>query len=306
MRVVVTGGSGFIGSHVVEALHRRGCEVVSVDLNASQYAPEGVEALRLDVRDEAALREVLREVDAVVHLAALVDARESLYEPSRYHDVNVGGTLALLKACRDAGVGRVVLASSAAVYGNPARVPVSEDHPLRPLNPYGATKVACEAYASAFHHSYGLPVVILRIFNAYGPRQTRAYAGVVSIFVRNALMGRPLVIYGDGEQTRDFIYVSDVVRAIVAAVESGVEFGVFNVGTGRQTSVNELARLVLELTGRPDLQVVHREGVPGDVRHSCADVTRIARELGWRAEVGLREGLRRTIEWYRSGAARAR
>jgi len=302
MRVLVTGASGFIGSHVVEALTSRGHEVVAIDIAPYSNPPEGVQFLRLDIRDHLRLHNVIGKVSSIVHLAALINAYESIKVPDLYHDVNVNGTLSLLKFSQDLRVEKFVFASSAAVYGEPQYLPIDEKHPLRPLNPYGATKVACEAYISAFHFTYDIPAIILRIFNAYGPRQTGAYAGVISKFIKRALSGESLIIYGDGEQTRDFIYVDDVVGAIVEALESDLNFGIFNIGTGKATSINELAELIRKLTNR-NVPVIHEKERPGDIRHSHASIKAAEKVLKWAPKIELEEGLRITIRWYKEQLA---
>jgi len=298
MRVLVTGGFGFIGSHLVETLNSRGYETTVVDITSHGYQTKEIQFLNIDIRDYTRLRNSIKKVDFIVHLAALINAHESVQVPKLYHDVNVNGTLSLLKLCRDFKVEKLVFASSAAVYGEAQYLPINEDHPLRPLNPYGATKVACEAYISAFHFSYGIPAIILRVFNTYGPKQSGAYVGVISKFIKRALLGKQLIVYGDGRQTRDFIYVSDVVEAIMRALESDLEFGIFNVGTGKATSINELAELVKRLTNNKTLPVVHEGERSGDIRHSCADIRRARKLLKWAAKVQLKEGLRKTIKWY--------
>jgi len=299
MRVLVTGGSGFIGSHLVKALVEEGYDVVVVDIKVPNCSIEGVKFLKLDIRNYPALRKAIKSVELIVHLAALIDAHESVIRPNLYHEINVNGTLNILRLCKDLKIRKLIFTSSAAVYGEARYLPIDEEHSLNPLTPYGATKVACEAYISAFHSSYGISAIILRVFNAYGPKQLGTYAGVISNFIKRALSNKPLIIYGDGKQTRDFVYVSDVVKAIIKALKSNVDFGVFNVGSGKPTSINELAELIKELTNR-ELKIVHENDRIGDVRHSYANIKRIKEVLEWVAEVELREGLRKTIEWYKS------
>ena len=198
MKALVTGSSGFIGSHIVETLVKNSYEVVAVDVVQNNSLPNKVTFYELDIRDYTELYKAIKGVDLVIHLAALINARESIENPDLYHNVNVGGTLNILKLCRDLNVKKLIFASSAAVYGEPQYLPIDEKHPLRPLNPYGATKVACEAYISAFHSLYKIPTVILRIFNVYGPKQLEAHTGVISNFIKRALSGESLIIYGDG------------------------------------------------------------------------------------------------------------
>ena len=283
----------------MKALVEEGYDVVVVDIKVPNCSIEGVKFLKLDIRNYPALRKAIKSVELIVHLAALIDAHESVIRPNLYHEINVNGTLNILRLCKDLKIRKLIFTSSAAVYGEARYLPIDEEHSLNPLTPYGATKVACEAYISAFHSSYGISAIILRVFNAYGPKQLGTYAGVISNFIKRALSNKPLIIYGDGKQTRDFVYVSDVVKAIIKALKSNVDFGVFNVGSGKPTSINELAELIKELTNR-ELKIVHENDRIGDVRHSYANIKRIKEVLEWVAEVELREGLRKTIEWYKS------
>jgi UDP-glucose 4-epimerase len=277
LRVLVTGGAGFIGSHLVRALTSRGFRVRVLDdlsrgsLNSLKPVLDVVEFVRGDVRDSFAVSSSVRGVDVVVHLAALTDCAASR------------------------GVSVLVFASSAAVYGEPERLPVGEDHPLNPVNPYGASKVAGEAYVKAYSRVNGYRPVILRIFNTYGPGQTRSYAGVVEEFKRRIKAGKPLVIYGDGLQTRDFIHVSDVVEAIMKAVEVEEARGVYNIGSGRAVTVRELAELMTRIAGRT-VEVKHVGPRPGDIRMSQADIAKAERELKFKPRIELEEGLRKLLE----------
>ncbi len=296
MEVAVTGGLGFIGRHTVELLSSGGHSVrVLDDLSraAPGGAPEGARVVRVDVRDLDGVREALEGVDAVIHLAALTDVRESAERPLLYHEVNSTGTLNVLRASVEAGVSRVVYASSAAVYGEPETLPIREDHPTRPTSIYGATKLSGEAYCRAAHGTYGLSVVVLRYFNVYGPGQNVHYAGVIAKFAERISKGLPLVIYGDGRQTRDFIHVRDVARANLVALEAPVDFGVFNVATGREVSVLELSRVMQEAAG-VEVGVEFGPPIPGDIRRSVGDPSKIE-ELGFRAETPLEEGIKDLI-----------
>ncbi|WP_048151515.1 SDR family oxidoreductase [Palaeococcus ferrophilus] len=299
--VVVTGGAGFIGSHIAEEL-RNDNEVIVIDnlyTGREENVPDGVSFVRADVRDYGAIAELIREADYVFHEAAQVSVVESIEDPVFTEEVNVLGTLNILKALLD-GHGKLVFASSAAVYGDNPNLPLKESERPRPLSPYGVTKWAAEEYLRVFHELYGLPVVALRYFNVFGPRQgANQYAGVINIFINHALKGEPLVIFGDGKQTRDFIYVRDVVKAnILAAESSGADGRVFNVGTGKSTSVLELATKVLEITGSNG-SILFDKPRPGDIRHSLADIGEIKR-LGFKPEWSLEEGLKKTVEWYRT------
>ncbi len=299
MRVLVTGGAGFIGSHLVRRLVERGYSVRVLD-NFSTGSIENiwdvlgsVELVKGDVRDPETVRRGVEGVEAVVHLAALISVPESVEKPDLYFDVNVKGTYNISKAFRGSVL---VFASSSSVYGEPQHLPVGEGHPLNPKSPYAASKIAGEAFTLSFSHINGYRPVVLRIFNAYGPGQSRAYAGVVSEFISRVSVGEPPVIYGDGEQTRDFIHVSDVVEAMISAVEREEARGVYNIGSGREVKIRELARIILEAFGRGDLTPIHAPPREGDVRRSCADISLAARDLAWKPKIRLEDGVRELVE----------
>jgi len=299
VRVLVTGGYGFIGSHLARRLLELGFEVVVFDnfSKPSCVVVDGASVVKGDLRFASAVERALDGVDVVYHLAALTDVRESVRRPRLYHRVNADGTLNLLEGCRRAGVKRVIYVSSCAVYGEPVRLPIDENHPTNPLSPYAASKLAAEAYCRSYAFCYGFDVAVFRLFNVYGPRQSDDYAGVISEFVRRVCNGEPPVIYGSGEQSRDFIYVSDVVECLVKAIDlSGFE--VFNLGSGRAMTINELAELVLRLSGRSGLEPVRVEGRRGEVFASVADVSKVERVLGFRAKKPLEEGIKELIEAY--------
>jgi len=296
----VTGGAGFIGSHLVKALVKAGHQVRVLD-NLSTGSIENladvlntIEFVRGDVRDYGAVESAVRGVDAVVHLAALIDVAESVEKPDLYFDVNVRGTYNVAKASKN--VSTFVFASSSAVYGEPIRVPIPEDHPLMPKSPYAASKISGEAFVQAFANQYGFRPVILRLFNVYGPKQSRAYAGVIIEFIRRVSRGEPPVIFGDGEQTRDFIHVSDVVEAVMLSLRNEGVRGVFNIGSGEGVTINHLARLILKLMGREDLRPVYAPPRPGDIRHSIADISRARKELEFKPKVGLEIGIKELIK----------
>jgi len=302
--VILTGGAGFIGSHTARLLGEKGCRVVVVDIREPPARPAGdTTYLRLDVSDWRGLREGLAAlrgdaVDAVIHLAAVVSVEEARRSPRRTVVVNVEGTLNMLEAARLLDARVFVYASSAAVYGEPLRLPVDEEHPLRPINLYGDTKLMGEMLVKRYSSDYGLKAAVLRYFNVYGPGMRGGpYAGVIHAFITRLLRGQPPVIYGDGRQTRDFVHVRDVARANYAALASGAG-GVFNIGTGRETSINDLYRILCGIVGRcpPPVYAPPR---PGDVRRSVASIERAAKTLGWRPGIGLEHGLRETVEWYR-------
>jgi UDP-glucose 4-epimerase len=302
--VLVTGGAGFIGSHLVRALVSQGDRVRVFDnlTTGRRDHLEGVEAELIvgDIRDLEELEGATRGTEAVYHLAAMISVAETMADPLTCYEVNLRGSLNVLEAARLVGVRAVVLASSAAVYGG-TEGRVREALPARPISPYGATKLAMEEAAALFARAYGLPTVSLRLFNVYGPRQSpdSPYAAVIPRFIRRLLEESPLTIDGDGKQTRDFVYVDDVVRAMrLAAEKAAGATGPFNVGTGSSTSVQALAdRLQALIPGRP--APTHGPPRPGDIRHSASDIRLAKAALGYRPEVALERGLRVTVQWFR-------
>ncbi len=302
MRSLVTGGAGFIGSHLVEALVARGDRVRVLDdfstgKRGNLAAVAGnVEVIEGDIRDPAAVRAAMDGVERVFHQAALVSVPRSVEDPAANHTINVDGTFHLLDAARQARVPAFVHASSAAVYGDLPGLPKTEDMPIAPLSPYGLAKRIGEEYVELFGRLYGLPGISLRYFNVYGPRQdpSSPYSGVISIFIERLLEGNPPTIFGDGEQTRDFIYVADVVRANLLAAEAAQMGGVYNVSTGEATSISALWR---EIQGIAGVYVKPRfaPARAGDVRHSVASYERARANLGFRPEISLNEGLRQTL-----------
>ena len=297
--VVVTGGAGFIGSHIAWELVKDN-DVVIIDnlyTGKEENVPPGAKLVKADIRNYGSITELIGNADYVFHEAAQVSVVESIRDPVFTEGVNVLGTLNILKALLE-GHGKLIFASSAAVYGDNPNLPLRETERPRPLSPYGVTKATAEEYLRVYHELYGLPIVALRYFNVFGPRQgLNQYAGVISIFINRALKNEPLVIFGDGKQTRDFIYVKDVVRANILAAESRRANGrVLNVASGRQTTVLELARKVIEIVGA-NSPIVFDKPRPGDIRHSLADIGEIKR-LGFEPEWSLEEGLKKTVEWY--------
>ena len=284
VRVVVTGGAGFIGSHVAVWLAERGFKVVAVDSLERASAVRRLEeaGVPLVVGDVRFVD--LPPADAVVHAAAYISVEESWERPYDYMWNNAAATAKVAKQCAERGA-RLVYISSAAVYGEPVRLPVSEDHPTRPLSPYGLSKLAGERVVEMLTPG----AAVLRLFNVYGPGQRGPYAGVITKFLERARRGLPPVIYGDGGQTRDFVHVSDVARFVEVVLDRGAS-GVFNVGSGRAVSIRELAGFVMSLAGL-DGGPVYAPPRPGDIKHSVADVTK-ARGLGWEPRVGIEEGLR--------------
>jgi UDP-glucose 4-epimerase len=292
MKIAITGSSGFLGSFLFERLVR-GNEVFGLDLKPSPYAN-----IVGDVRDYPLVKKVVDKVEAVIHCAAQASVSKSIEDPLFDAKSNVIGTLNLLEAARRSGhLKRLVYISSAAVYGLPLYVPIDEDHPKRPLSPYGVSKLSGELYARIFHELYGVPTVCIRLFNVYGKGQdpNSPYSGVISKFLERIRKGMPLVIYGDGEQTRDFIHVHDVGDMIISSIEGNEAIGeVFNCGTGKEVSIKELAKKMLSLSGK-DLEVKHLDARPGDIKRSCADMRKAEKVLGFKPKISLEEGLRRLL-----------
>ena len=306
MKILVTGGAGFIGSHVVDAYVAAGHEVTVVDDLSTGHRENLNPAARfhqLDVTDPA-LVELIRDTrPAVLNLhAAQMDVRRSVADPLFDARVNILGTINLLDAARKANVRRVLFVSSGgAVYGEQEAFPAPESHPTNPVSPYGVSKRTGELYAFFYQAEYQLPFVALRYANVYGPRQDpHGEAGVVAIFTGRMLRAEPVTVNGDGKQTRDYVYVGDVARANLLALESTAT-GPINIGTGVETDVNTLARLLLEATGSRS-EVRRGPTKAGEQRRSVVDSGRAAEVLGWRPEVSLTDGLRRTVEWFRGRA----
>ncbi|MBI9085515.1 MAG: NAD-dependent epimerase/dehydratase family protein [Desulfobacterales bacterium] len=307
-RALVTGGAGFIGSHLVEALLGLGSEVVVMD-NLSTGRMENLAAVlsridfhRGDICDETALKSAAGGCDVVFHLAAVVSVVQTVETPVASALVNELGTLRVLEAARQAGAVRAVLSSSSAVYGNDAQVPNRESMMPRPMSPYAVQKLTGELYAGLYNDLYGMETVCLRYFNVYGPRQdpSSPYSGVISIFMDRAISGTPPVIYGDGGQCRDFVYVQDVVAAnLLAATGSGAAGGVFNIGTGQAVEVKDLWEKIQIVTGS-DRSPGFESARLGEIYASVADVGLAAERLGYVPAFGFDRGLAETYDWYRS------
>lgn len=310
---LVSGGAGFIGSHLVEHLLAAGERVRVLDsfVNGKEENlaalphQDRIEVRRGDVTSLVDVTSAMRNVSKVFHLAAL-GVRHSLHNPEENERANAYGAFLMLKCAYEAGVERYVHCSTSEIYGTARTAPMTEDHPALPHTIYGASKLAGEAYARAYHDSFGMPTVIVRPFNAYGPRcHHEGDSGeVIPIFVLRALARQPLVIYGDGTQTRDFTYVADTARALALAGCCEAAVGeTLNAGSNREITMNELARVVAEVVGWDDVEVVHVVPRPGDTLRLCADTTKAERVLGFRAEVPLREGIARLVAWYRQQPA---
>jgi UDP-glucose 4-epimerase len=302
MKVVATGGAGFIGSHLVDALVERGDEVIVVDdlsSGAKQHLSPDVEFHQLDIRSRQAAELIRRRrPDAIAHHAAQMSVSRSVREPLFDADTNLIGSLNLLEAAREVGARFVFASTGGALYGDAAVLPTPESYPAWPVSPYGVSKLAFEHYLHCYSAQHGLRYAALRYANVYGPRQNpHGEAGVIAIFCLRLLAEEEPIVNGDGNQTRDFVYVSDVVRAQIAALDSDVT-GHFNVGSARQSDVNTVFDMIAERIGT-SLGKRHGPARPGDQRTSALDWTLIRDRLGWQPQVSLEEGLSETVAWFR-------
>jgi UDP-glucose 4-epimerase len=310
MRYLVTGGAGFIGSNIVESLLTQGATVRVLDNfatgkreNLADYTSSAdFELLVGDLRDFDVVQKAVEGVDYVLHQGALPSVPRSLSDPQASNEVNVNGTMNVLLAARDAGVKRVVFASSSSVYGETPTLPKHEALPPDPLSPYAVSKLAGEYYCKVFGRNFGLPVVCLRYFNVFGPRQdpTSQYAAVIPKFITALLEDRPLTVYGDGEQSRDFTYIQNVVRANLLACTAPIDGpAVVNIACQQRKSLNEMIRILEGIVGRK-AQVQYDPPRPGDIKHSLADISRAREVLGYEPEVDFETGLRETVAWFQN------
>lgn len=309
LNILITGGAGFIGSELAHQAVEEGFNVTVVDnlLNGRRENLEDLigERLRLvvgDIRDTALMKSLMHGVEAVYHLACLC-LRHSIHSPQENHEINASATLQLLAIARQAEVKRFVYTSSAEVYGSACAGALTEENALRPTNVYGAAKLAAESYARAYHVCYGLPAVILRLFNVYGPRchHEGDCGEVIPKFLLRALAGKPLIVFGDGNQTRDFNYVSDTARAILKAGTFEQALGqTLNIGCGRETSINDLAKIIVDVVGNPHVEIRHDCPRPGDIARMCGNGDKAREILDCSPRVPLPEGLGKLKEWYLS------
>lgn len=298
MDFVVTGGAGFIGSHIAKHLVSTGHSVTIFDDLSNGKKDnldsiiEKIDFVNGDIRNFELLKSTLKNTDGVFHEAALASVQESFSKQHEYHDVNVKGTENVLKLGKEFGF-KIVYASSSSIYGNPTKIPIEEDDPKNPINPYAQTKLDDENLAIKYAQM-GVRVIGLRYFNVFGERQSPTYAGVIKKFVKKVRNNEPPIINGDGQQTRDFVYVGDVVQANILAMKSNVDHGFFNIGTGSTITVLELANLIIDAFGL-SLKPVHGPELPGDVKITKADISRAKKLLSWEPKMRIEEWLKSTI-----------
>jgi UDP-glucose 4-epimerase len=310
-RILITGGAGFIGSHLVEDLVKSGYSVKILDdfsagnvnniLGLFNY--KNFKMIRGSVTDKELVDKATSDVDIVFHLAAQIHVDKSIIEPRHTFEVNTLGTLNILDAALENDVELVVYASTSEVYGSAKQVPMNEDHPLNPASPYAASKAAADRLCFSYYNTYRLPVVIVRCFNTYGPRQKDVgYAAAIPKFIGRALANMPPVVYGDGKQTRDYMYVKDAVNAYKLVLESHDQLlgKAINFGTGREVSIVELARTILKLSGSQAVPL-HAAPRAGEVKRLCADISLAKKELGFAPKYSITQGLREFVQWYKQG-----
>ena len=302
-KVVVTGGLGFIGSHLVEKLCEDNLIVIIDDQSTGKI--ENIKHLNLSKIDTTMgditsinLEEIFDGADYIFHEAAVTSVQKSVDDPFTSNEINITGTLKVLEAAKNTGVKKVVLASSSAVYGETESLPLTEDDPVNPLSPYAVGKTTGELYCNVFSEIYGLPTISLRYFNVFGPRQdpNSQYAAVIPIFIDKILKNESPVIYGDGEQSRDFVSIKDIVAANIMAAESKLT-GAFNIGLGKSTTINQLVEMINEIIGK-DIKPVYEKERPGDIKHSLADISK-AQSLGYDPKADFKEELKETVEWFK-------
>ena len=298
MKYAVTGGAGFIGSHLVKNLVERGDEVIAIDnLNTGKKKniekfSEKIDFFEVDIRDFNAIEDILKNVDGIFHEAALASVQDSFRIPEKFHDVNVNGTENIFKIAKEFGI-KVVYASSSSVYGDTSILPITESDEKRPINPYAKTKLEKDKLAEQYAKN-GLKVIGLRYFNVFGPRQSKEYAGVIKLFLERIQQGLPPLVNGDGLQIRDFVYVDDAVNAIILSMESDIDFEFFNIGTGTTISILDLANMIIKFSGLK-IKPIHRPALSGDVRATQADITKVKTMLKWRPTISIQDWLKSAV-----------
>jgi len=299
--VLVTGGAGFIGSYLSSQFSANSNLTVIDDFSVGDASsvPDDARLIKEDVSNRKAILNCIADVDVIFHLAGLVSVSQSIQSPYASHTNNATGTVNILDAAREYS-SRVVVASSAAIYGHPEYVPIDEEHPHNPTSPYGLDKLATDYYTCLYAKLYDLETVALRYFNVYGPGQTGGdYAGVIPTFIDRALSGKDMIVHGDGEQTRDFVYVEDVSHANILAAKTATVGEAYNVATGDSISVRELAEMIHEMTDSSS-DIVHTKSRSGDIEHSVADISKAAADLDYEPSITLQEGLEQTIKWWQN------
>ena len=306
MHYLVTGGAGFIGSHIVDALVEKGDSVTVLDdlsagnmKNLSENSDK-IKLIRKSITDKDVLSDACRDVDFIFHEAAIASVPFSIDNPSVSHEANLTGTLNILEAARKSDVGKIVMASSAAIYGNNPEMPKTEDMPPEPMSPYAVQKLSSEYYGNVYSDLYSIDFAALRYFNVFGPRQLlgSSYAAAIPAFINAIIKGQQPVVFGDGNQTRDFVYIKDIVSANLKAMESNAK-GVFNVSCNKGTSLNELLEIMGEISG-VKVKPIYSKPRPGDVRYSYADYSKFSDACGWKPKVSLKDGLLETFDFFKS------
>ncbi|OIB58918.1 NAD-dependent epimerase/dehydratase family protein [Natrialba sp. SSL1] len=299
--ILITGGAGFIGGHLAETLTADNTLHILDNLTTGKRTniPQAATFHEGDIRDDGALTQPDTATDLLFHEAALVSVARSTEAPVASHDINVDATLSLLEYARTQDA-RVVLASSAAIYGHPSTTPISETHSKEPTSPYGLDKLTIDHYARLYHNLYDLQTVALRYFNVYGPGQVAGdYSGVISVFIDQALSGEDITVHGDGQQTRDFVFIDDVVQANCKAATTDAVGEAYNIGTGESITIRDLAELIQDITDT-NSDIVHTDARTGDIKHSEADISKARTQLDYEPSVSIREGIEQTIDWYRN------
>ena len=298
MKILVTGGAGFIGSHIVEYLVQRGDSVTVVDnLNTGKIENlksvfKKINFAQIDIRDFKVLKNLMENIDGVFHQAAMASVQDSFRIPEKFHDVNVNGTENIFKIAKEFGI-KVVYASSSSVYGDTSILPTTESDEKRPINPYAKTKLEKDKLAEQYAKN-GLKVIGLRYFNVFGPRQSKEYAGVIKLFLDRIQQGLPPLVNGDGLQIRDFVYVDDAVNANILSMKSDIDFEFFNIGTGTTISILDLANMIIKFSGLK-IKPIHRPALSGDVRATQADITKVKTMLKWRPTISIQDWLKSAV-----------
>ncbi|MFX1346863.1 MAG: SDR family oxidoreductase [Promethearchaeota archaeon] len=305
--ILVTGAAGFIGSNLTYELLKLGANVTGID-NLFNGTIENLREIltnksfkfiKGDIRDLNLLLEISKDIDIIYHEAAFTSVPKSILMPESCNDVNVNGTLNILNAARKRGVDKIIYASSSSVYGDTPILPKKEDMPRIPISPYGVSKLACEGYMQAFYHVYGMKTVCLRYFNVFGPRQQDSpYSGVIAIWLGRIIANKDLIIYGNGEQSRDFTYVNDVVMGNLLADKDDISGEIINLGAGSSITLNDLAKLMLNITNKQELKIIYADPRPGDILHSFADITKAKKLLDFTPNFTQEEGLKHYFSWY--------